>query len=91
MIIGNEPIVPTIYRQTGDNESRIATPKDIQEGIHLFFEPGLTIRQYYAGLAMQAILSNSIIYVAGSPEGMAKEALRCADALINELNKESFK
>jgi len=50
---------------------------------------GLTIRQYYAGLAMQGLLIN--------PETngklffeIANNAIKCADALIEELNKSNL-
>lgn len=57
-----------------------------------FGEDGMTLRQYYAGLAMQGI-------IASCPSGMdatkipfedwAKSAVKQADALIKELEKKS--
>ena len=43
---------------------------------------GLTKREYFAALAMQSIVCN---YVDNSK--MAKEAIACADALLEELSK----
>ena len=43
---------------------------------------GLTKREYFAALAMQSMVCN---YVDNSK--MAKEALACADALLEELSK----
>lgn len=51
---------------------------------------GLTIRQHYAGMAMQGLLAN---YKANGDEVndgwpfVAQKAVMCADALIAELNK----
>lgn len=45
--------------------------------------PGMTIRQYYAAIAMQSILSNTGKSL--SPEVVARESLAYADALIREL------
>lgn len=46
---------------------------------------GLTKRELFAAMAMEKICTAPEF---GSPESMAKYALKCADALINELNKE---
>lgn len=55
------------------------------------YHPGLTIRQHFAGLAMQGLLTN---YVANGHYGnhesfplVEEMAVSCADRLINELNK----
>lgn len=53
---------------------------------------GLTIRQYYAGLAMQGLLANPIVnnpnekHKMITTENLSKSALSYADAIINELN-----
>lgn len=44
---------------------------------------GLTIRQHFAAMAMQG----RCVDPKTSIEDLAKEAVRIADALINELNK----
>jgi len=51
-------------------------------------EWGLTKREYFAALAMQSVLST---HGEDYPEIIAVRALRYADALINELNKEDEK
>lgn len=52
----------------------------------------MTLREYYAGLAMQAILSDSqrykgVVGVNNYEFNMAEMAVKAADALIEELNK----
>lgn len=46
----------------------------------------ITKREYFAGLAMQGMLSNPETY--GDREIMMHEAVRNADALLNELEKD---
>jgi hypothetical protein len=46
---------------------------------------GLTKREYFAALAMQAVLSKPNLYV--SAEDMADGACKYADALLLELSK----
>lgn len=76
MITGDERIYPS-------NESGL--------------EKGLTIRQYYTGLAMNALLerpipnSNSSSYVIPAEviaASVAALAVKCADEIIKELNKQ---
>jgi hypothetical protein len=83
MITGTEPAMPTL-EQTGNTECW-----------NTYY--GLTIRQHFAAMAMQAILSNQelridlLIDARNSKDDLnnciAKEAVLQADALINELNK----
>jgi hypothetical protein len=47
-----------------------------------FSRDGLTKREYFAGLAMQGLLSNDL-----PVRGVAKCALEYADALLGELEK----
>lgn len=47
---------------------------------------GLTKREYFAGLALQGVLSNSDTYNL-SPETAASHCIACADALLSELEK----
>ena len=54
-------------------------------------QQGMTLRQYYAGLAMQGILSNAKVL---SDKGAFNRenisvSVQIADALITELSKES--
>lgn len=48
-------------------------------------QSGITLRQYYAGLAMQGSLANPN---PSSIDDCVKDAVQAADALINELNKQ---
>ena len=56
-----------------------------------FFEPGLTIRQHFAAMAMQGLLANKYfqVYKEGelSTDKLSRTAVDAADALIEELNK----
>lgn len=56
--------------------------------------PGMTLRQHYAGLAMQGLLANSrlmemkkIWHSEGHRGGLATLAVHIADELIKELEK----
>lgn len=49
---------------------------------------GLTKRELFAAMAMQGILANSEITKSHKDLNIEKTAIKCADALINELNKE---
>jgi hypothetical protein len=78
-ITGNEPAMPLIE----EDENKV------QRSI----SPGLTIRQHYAGLAMQGILANhwcrndfSKNIVALEFDLVAKQSVAYADALISALN-----
>jgi len=46
---------------------------------------GLTKREYYAGVAMQGLISAE---ADRKPENYASDAVACADALISALNKQ---
>lgn len=56
---------------------------------------GMTMRQYYAGLAMQGILANQPLMLKiwehhkgeSGAEAVASEAIGAADALLAELSK----
>ena len=82
-IKGNEPINPFLkWNEAGYGDA--ITIYDNEGGKQILpYESGITIRQYYAGLAMQGILE------AGSfmNEQVAKLAVQQADNLIEELNK----
>lgn len=72
-ITGNEPVMPTTNSINGGELN----------------ESGLTIRQQFAAMAMQPVISNH-----GNPVNNAEAeyisaiCVQMADALINELNKE---
>ena len=51
-----------------------------------YTDPGITVRDYFAAMAMQGLLSNEAY--GGTFGIMARDAATAADALIAELNKE---
>lgn len=70
-ITGNEPAFPADAQNPETND--------------IFYYGGLTIRQYYAGLLMAAIVQNPNHI--GGYLSAAAEAVKHSDALIAELNK----
>lgn len=74
MSIANEPAFPaTCTQYDSDHEPYVTSVS------------GMTLRQYYAGLAMQGLLSGPHSY---DFEGCAIDSVRYADALLAELSKE---
>ena len=55
------------------------------EEYNRFVNYGLTKREYFAAMAMQGLISNSLS--GRGPNGCAQDSVRFADALIEELNK----
>ena len=66
------------------NPSDLATPIMGRTGLL----GGLTKREEFAKAAMQGILSNPSEEMPQAPQKVAEFAVRNADALIEELNKE---
>jgi hypothetical protein len=90
MTNANDPIVQTVYRQTGEKSYRPATEKEIKEGIYLVHREGLTKREHFAAMAMSGLLANYKANDDSVNDGwpfVAGKAIMCADALIEELNK----
>lgn len=100
----NDPIQSTTLRQIGENDFRLASEKDIQQGVYLSHRNGLTKREYFASMALQGILSNpvhndnNIMGVNGSNSHgyiasslAASNAVFYADALIAQLNESTGK
>ncbi len=90
----NDPIKPVILRQIGEGELKLASEKDLKEGIYLSSKMGLTKLEHFSAMAMQGILANPFYaerFAAnnGAPcvPDLAKMAIEQAKALINELNK----
>ena len=50
------------------------------------FFPGMTMREYFAGIAMQGLMSNPQVGIADF-DGVAKAAVKVADALVAELHR----
>ena len=69
--------------------SQFCTPVTLKDGTRFKgVSPGLTKREWFAGLAMQSICQDrTAIYDVRS---IAKGAVEYADALIEELNKEKI-
>ena len=96
MTNGNEPICAAIYRQTGDETSRIATKKDIEQGQYLIYTEGLTKRELFSAMAMQGILAKHGLPADGWDRDNLQEKLESAtfasvtlaDALIKALNQQ---
>ena len=66
------------------NTDRSAFPVDSPKDPCMVKNPGMTLREYYAGQALAGILACS--YQPANEELMAKKAVRLADALIAELD-----
>ena len=49
--------------------------------------PTITLREYYAGLAMQGMLINTVEFGSLSTEAIASEAVLAADAIIAALKE----
>lgn len=88
---GEEPINPVLLRQIGTHEYKVASEKDSREGIYLTSKLGLTKREYFAAMAMQAIGSNALMIDTANWEWLAKNAVMAADALLAELEKPTDK
>jgi len=57
--LGQYPIVPTVFRQIGENEFRTATEKDLKDNFAtLKHTEGMSKRLYIACEAMKAMISN---------------------------------
>jgi hypothetical protein len=79
--------------KTQANDAAFSRPAFHHEhtGTLYYAQDGLTKREYFAAMAMQAIVSNSNSHRLFGVDNMfdiAKGAVNMADALINELNKE---
>jgi hypothetical protein len=88
MSLKDQPAFPEIKSKSDDPENQNVTD--------VFSEGGMTIRQYYAGLAMQGICANPDISREIEKAGLTRDqvhvayaagAVRQADALIAELEK----
>jgi hypothetical protein len=73
---GNEPINPIFDQRGYPRNARLLNEVDFNPAI------GLTKREYFAAMAMQAVLHDF-----GDIETVSKKSILYADALIEELNK----
>lgn len=83
----NDSVSQMFLRQVGKNDFRAATPKDLQQGDYISHHIGLTKRELFAIKALQGLLANSNSQ--GGDDYYVRGAVYFADALIEELNKQS--
>ena len=69
--------------KTNSDDYAFSSVRDIN-GI-VYWELGLTKREYFAAMALQGLLANKYVLQEHAPE----EAVYIANELINELNKET--
>jgi len=74
------PAMPISEIQGSDIDMAISSPKSYGLPTGL----GLTKREYFAGLAMQALVSTEIT---GKASAFAEDSILMADALLAELDK----
>lgn len=87
--LGQEPIIPTAYRQIGENEFRVANEKDLKDPYSIFkTTEGMSKRFYAACAAMQGLLANGRYdqryYEGDSTEIICKRAFKIADELLKQ-------
>lgn len=71
---GNEAVFPLLEKSA------------FNEGVtHYDGRPGLTKREYFAGVAMQGMLASFGNHNLEAPEDIATDALQYADALLDRL------
>jgi len=76
----NKPISSLVY--TEDVETKFNGTKKVQT-----VETGLTKREYFAGLAMQGLLSNPYPDIVGlNPDIITSTAIDLADKLLKQLD-----
>lgn len=95
-ITGNEPANPVLVEIEVPTNVLFRDGKgDMQkiDGVKRepFTNTGLTIRQQFAMVAMQGILSNHCLIDSTEWVWLASNSVSIADALIEELNKEKTK
>ena len=77
--LGNQPVSAEIFfKQNGE------ASEDCPFEATTY--PGMTLRQYYAGLAMQGLLSNSN-YQYTDPEDFINAAINYSNMLLDKLSK----
>ena len=89
---GKQPITPSMWTKFGDGADDYQPLKDGQKtGWEVKFG-GLTKREYFAGLAMQGMISNmkpsSMNGIEEIPSNIAKWSLHFADELLKQLENE---
>lgn len=87
--LGQEPIVPTVFRQIGENEFRTATEKDLKDNFAtLKHTEGMSKRFYAACAAMQGIAAMHSSKSDIDNEWICKTAFNMADELLKQEKEE---
>lgn len=82
---GKQPITPSMWTKCGDGADDYQPLKEGQKtGWEVKFG-GLTKREYFAGLALQGIISKHGVETDIS--NFTKDAVKLADALLEQLEK----
>jgi hypothetical protein len=80
MITGNEPAYPSEFE--GGEYDFTGMPTIVHRKCY-----GLTKREYFAAMAMQGMYANpSLVDIHDCGHAMTDQAVKAADALINNLN-----
>lgn len=86
----DKPINPVMMQQVGENKFRASKPSDPKEW-NIPTE-GLTKREYFAGLAMQGLISscdwNFTTFNKDLIDATSKNAIDLADELLKQLENE---
>lgn len=86
--LGDEPAFPGFEHTDGYGPAKKNAAGDWE-----YYQPGMTLRQHYAGLAMQGVIlrcsADTIPPGMTTEEYFACKAIDCADALISALEKEA--
>lgn len=82
MITGNEPAFPSDHEWSEGGKDLLGAPVIVHRKSF-----GLSKREYYAGLAIQGLLSNTDTLSDTQIVFFAEKAVKAADALMAELNQ----
>jgi hypothetical protein len=86
-ITGNEPAFPFwTYNEAGYGDAVVMRDMDGNQTIN-DYEPGLTIRQYFAAKAMQGYIASFTGDNIGKSDDVARRSVDYADELIRQLNE----
>ena len=73
---------------TKADEPAFARVASTQHGSMIGPQTGLTKREYFAAKAMQGIVGNHLMIDTDNWQWLSENAVKAADALIKELNKQ---
>lgn len=81
----DKPINPAFLYTNNAGEIDLATEQAAYNGLHSSTSLGLTKREYFAGLAMQAIIPNWNLMKGVERGAVADIAVEMADSLLRQL------